>query len=66
MELSLKELQSKLRSDKYVKNSKTLLVIYEENVKDPLIDTDYISFLKRYLPYYKNNTMYELDIFNLS
>jgi hypothetical protein len=63
MELSLNELQNKLRFDKYVRNSKTLLVIYNDNLKDPLVNVEYILFLERYLPYYKNNTMYQLGIF---
>ena len=63
MELSLNELQIRLRFDKYVKNSKTLLDIYNDNFKDPLVNMEYILFLKRYLPYYKNTTMYELGIF---
>ena len=63
MDLSLKELQNKLSSDKYVTNSKNLLNIYEDNVKDPLTDKEYLLFLERYIPYYKNNTMFELGIF---
>jgi len=60
--LSMRELQNKLSIDKFVKYNKTLWVIYQDNLKEN-IDTEYIAFLYRYIPYYRNATMKELGIF---
>ena len=59
--LSMSELQNKLINDKYVKFYKTLWEVYQDNLKEN--NVEYINFLLRYIPYYKNSTMKDLGIF---
>jgi len=55
------KLQLMLSNDKFAKNNKSLLQVYNDNIKEDS-NMDYINFLKRYLPYYKNSTMRDLGI----
>jgi len=57
----MSELQNKLSNDKYARFYKTLWEVYEDNLKEN--NTEYINFLLRYIPYYKNSTMKDLGIF---
>ena len=60
--LSMVELHKKLQIDKFAKYNKTLLVVYQDNLKEN-INIEYIAFLYRYIPYYRNTTMKDLGLF---
>ena len=55
------KLQLMLSTDKFAKINKSLLQVYNDNLKENC-NMDYINFLKMYLPYYKNSTMRDLGI----
>ncbi len=59
--LSLIELQNKLSKDRFIKYNKTLWGVYQDNLKENNIE--YLLFLKKYIPYYRNSTMKELGLF---
>jgi hypothetical protein len=59
--LSMGNLQLVLSNDKFAKDNKSFSQVYNDNVKENS-NMDYINFLKRYLPYYKNSTMRDLGI----
>jgi len=59
--LNMKDLQYRLGHDKYAINNKTLWDVYQDNLKENN-NIEYILFLEKYIPFYKNNTMKELDV----
>ena len=58
--LSMKELQNKLQSDKYALPRKTLFEVYTDNKNDPTVENEYILFLERYIPFFRNTCISEL------
>ena len=62
VDLSMLELQKKLQTDKFIGYSKTLNDVYQANLKEN-VNIEYIAFLYRYIPYYRNSTMKELGLF---
>jgi hypothetical protein len=62
-QLSIKELQNKLQGDKYALPRKTLFDVYTENKNDSSTQKEYILFLERYIPFFRNTTISELISF---